>query len=440
MPTVISASAPARNGTTSSAIQERNFFASDSRCGATCAGSSTTYASTCRTNAPTIAFAFSQAADQLPLIRLTISSMALLTMVLMLSHVVLMNCQSAPRMPITSSPAARQKATSAPVIVSATVRTAFHTLTAASCTIGQMPDHQSANACTSDWMNSQVFESAPATACAAAPSSGYLAVRSSQFFTNQITPAAAAAMAAPIAMIGAVAAITETAAEPAATASAANAATSAPPMATATPPQISLCSPTKLMTRSNTGASRLAISAASACTAGSTRLANTSAICWSLGSRSSRKAVISAAASGPRLAVNPAMWPISPPTAAVAAADQAANLSEERKPERCTAPRESRSKNGLKAVPTAMLRLSLIVDIAPAKVWDCLAIMPPKRWFMPAVIASMAVAELIAPFSAIFIAVGTSTPMASASICQAGMPASVSCSISSALTLPLACI
>ncbi|CQR74963.1 hypothetical protein SpAn4DRAFT_4327 [Sporomusa ovata] len=84
--------------------------------------------------------------------------------------------------------------------------------------------------------------------------------------------------------------------------------------------------------------------------------------------------------------------------------------------------------------------LSLMVEKSPGIFCDKPSIPPLKRFCMPISTALMPVVLLMAPCSAIFIAVGMSIPMASARNFQAGTPASASWSISSPETLPLACI
>ena len=65
---------------------------------------------------------------------------------------------------------------------------------------------------------------------------------------------------------------------------------------------------------------------------------------------------------------------------------------------------------------------------------------PPKSPSMPAFSAAMPVAASTEPLVTFSCAPATSVPRASARYCHAGMPCSVSCSISSDMTLPLACI
>ena len=64
-------------------------------------------------------------------------------------------------------------------------------------------------------------------------------------------------------------------------------------------------------------------------------------------------------------------------------------------------------------------------------VWLCCSIMPPNFWFMPSTRALMPVAASTEPLLTMSITSGTLLPILSASICHAGIPASVSCSISS---------
>ena len=98
------------------------------------------------------------------------------------------------------------------------------------------------------------------------------------------------------------------------------------------------------------------------------------------------------------------------------------------------------SKKGCMTWPETMSKVSLMVDSRPAKVTLCFSIIPPNLAFIPSTRAEMAVLAEMAPRSDIFMASGTVTPMASASIFQAGIPDSASCIISSAETLPFAII
>ena len=59
---------------------------------------------------------------------------------------------------------------------------------------------------------------------------------------------------------------------------------------------------------------------------------------------------------------------------------------------------------------------------------------------MPAFSAAMPVAASTEPLATFSCAPATSVPRTSARYCHAGMPCSVSCSISSDMILPLACI
>ena len=76
----------------------------------------------------------------------------------------------------------------------------------------------------------------------------------------------------------------------------------------------------------------------------------------------------------------------------------------------------------------------------PSTVFDCSSIMPPKSCSMPSVSALMAVSASTAPSETASMAPAVSVPIARARYSHAGMPASVSCSISSALAFPRVCI
>ena len=76
----------------------------------------------------------------------------------------------------------------------------------------------------------------------------------------------------------------------------------------------------------------------------------------------------------------------------------------------------------------------------PSTVLLCSSIMPPKSRSMPCVMAWMPWLALTAPSVTACMAPAVSVPMASARYSHAGMPASVSWSISSADTLPRVCI
>ena len=79
-------------------------------------------------------------------------------------------------------------------------------------------------------------------------------------------------------------------------------------------------------------------------------------------------------------------------------------------------------------------------DMRPSTVLDCSTIMPPKSSRMPEVMAEMPSEADTAPSDTFSMAPAVSVPMALARYSHAGIPASVSCSISSALTFPRVCI
>ena len=90
---------------------------------------------------------------------------------------------------------------------------------------------------------------------------------------------------------------------------------------------------------------------------------------------------------------------------------------------------------------TVIFQISLMLDVTPCQVFSIFSIMPPKRFVIPSVSISTAFAPGISPLDTISITLPTSSaekPIASASISHAGTPASVSCRISSAASLPLA--
>ncbi len=92
------------------------------------------------------------------------------------------------------------------------------------------------------------------------------------------------------------------------------------------------------------------------------------------------------------------------------------------------------------SVPTVILHISFMDDVTPCQVSSIDAIMPPNRFVIPAVSISTAFAPGIRPFDTISWSAGTVVPISSASISHAGIPTSVSWSISCAASLPLAWI
>ncbi len=88
--------------------------------------------------------------------------------------------------------------------------------------------------------------------------------------------------------------------------------------------------------------------------------------------------------------------------------------------------------------PTVILQMSFMLDVTPCQVSSIDAIMPPKRFVIPLVNISTAFAPGTNPFETISCSAGTVVPISSASISHAGIPASVSCLISSPDNFPFA--